>query len=105
MFDSAKEKFENLKKMKRMRSQVKNLEKELLLVDFNAESKSGLVKCTMDGKFNIKKLDISDSLIESKDKKNLEKHVIDAVSKALTAAQKGSADKIQEMGGLQNLGL
>ncbi|NCN09574.1 MAG: YbaB/EbfC family nucleoid-associated protein [Leptospira sp.] len=105
MFNNAKEKFENLKKMKRMRSQVKNLEKELLLVDFNGESKGAQVTCTMDGKFNIKKLDIAESLIDSKDKKNIEKHVAEAVSKALTAAQKGSADKIQEMGGLQNLGL
>jgi DNA-binding protein YbaB len=32
----------------------------------------------MDGKFNIKKLDISETLISSKDKKNIEKYVAEA---------------------------
>lgn len=104
MFANAKEKFENLKKLKKMRSQVKSLEKELLLVTFEGESKGGHVVCAMDGKFNIKKLEISDEFLAKNDKKNLEKHIIDAVQRALSAAQKGSAEKIQEMGGLQGLG-
>jgi DNA-binding protein YbaB len=105
MFNNAKEKFENLKKMKRMRTQVKSLEKELLLVDFVGESKGSHVVCVMDGKFNIKKLELSDEILAKNDKKNLEKQIIDAVSRALSAAQKGSAQKIQEMGGLSGLGL
>ncbi|WCL48135.1 YbaB/EbfC family nucleoid-associated protein [Leptospira sp. GIMC2001] len=105
MFANAKDKFEHLKKLKRMRSQVKNLEKELLLVDFEGESKGGQVVCIMDGKFNIKKLDIKEELLEKKDKKSIEKAVIEAVTKALSASQKGSAEKIQEMGGLPGLGM
>ncbi|MCC5816265.1 MAG: YbaB/EbfC family nucleoid-associated protein [Leptospira sp.] len=105
MFANAKDKFENLKKMKRMRSQVKSLEKELLLVNFDGESKGGHVVCSMDGKFNIKKLEISDEILAKNDKDHLQKYIIDAVQRALSAAQKGSAQKVQEMGGLQGLGL
>lgn len=105
MFANAKDKFENLKKIKRMRSQVKSLEKELLLMDFEGESKGSHVVCKMDGKFNIKSLEISDEILAKNDKKNLEKFIIDAVQRALSAAQKGSAEKVNEMGGLQGLGL
>ncbi len=105
MFPNAKEKFENLKKLKRMRSQVKSLEKELLLSEFEGESRHGHVVCTMDGKLNIKKLEISDEILAKNDKKNLEKSIVDAVQKAISAAQKGSAEKIQELGGLKGLGL
>lgn len=105
MFSNAKEKFENLKKLKRMRSQVKNLEKELLQITFTGESKHSHVVCVVDGKLNIKKLEISDELLAKNDKNNLQKHIIDAVQRAIQEAQKGSAAKIQEMGGLSSLGI
>ncbi|PJZ86889.1 YbaB/EbfC family nucleoid-associated protein, partial [Leptospira levettii] len=47
-------KFDMLKQMKKMRSQVKTMEKELAGLNFVGISKNKLLSVTLDGKFQMK---------------------------------------------------
>jgi len=97
-------KFDQLKQLKRMRSQVKTMEKELSNLNFVGISKNKLLSITLDGKFQMKSLQIEDELIEKKDKKLLEKCFQEAFSKAMQEAQAGAAKQMQAMGGFPGLG-
>ncbi|TGL62722.1 YbaB/EbfC family nucleoid-associated protein [Leptospira ognonensis] len=98
-------KFEMLKKMKKMRSQVKTMEKELANLNFVGIAKNKLLSVTLDGKFTMKSIQIEDELIEKKDKNLLEKSIQEAYTKALQEAQAGAAKQMQAMGGFPGLGM
>jgi hypothetical protein len=100
MLDKAKQKFEQMKKLKAMRSQMKSVEKELVLLNFEGTSKGSSVKVIMDGKMNVKSVDVSQDLLDKKDKKLIEKSLQEAFNNAFTAAQKGASEKMKEMGGI-----
>lgn len=105
MFGGGGNKFEMMKQMKKMRSQVKTMEKELQSLNFVGISKNKLLSVTLDGKFNLKAVNIEDELIEKKDKNLLEKSFQEAFSKAMQDAQAGAAKQMQAMGGFPGLGL
>jgi|JI7StandDraft_1071085.scaffolds.fasta_scaffold1421470_1 DNA-binding YbaB/EbfC family protein len=98
-------KFEMLKQMKKMRSQVKTMEKELANLNFVGISKNKLLSITLDGKFTMKSIQIEDELLEKKDKNLLEKSIQEAYTKALQEAQAGAAKQMQAMGGFPGLGM
>ncbi|MCZ8343938.1 MAG: YbaB/EbfC family nucleoid-associated protein [Leptospira sp.] len=98
-------KFDMLKQMKKMRSQVKTMEKELAGLNFVGISKNKLLSVTLDGKFQMKSILIEDELLEKKDKSAIEKSIIEAYSKALQDAQAGAAKQMQAMGGFPGLGM
>lgn len=99
MLDKAKERFEQMKKLKNMRSQAKSLEKQLVQLTYEGKSKNKLVTAIVDGKMSVRSVDISEELVEKKDKKTLEKSVMEAISQAFQDAQKGASEKMKEMGG------
>ncbi len=98
-------KFDQLKQMKRMRGQVKTMEKELANLNFVGIAKNKLLSVTLDGKFQMKAIQIEDELMEKNDKKLLEKCIQEAFSKAMQEAQAGAAKQMQAMGGFPGLGL
>lgn len=98
-------KFDQLKQMKRMRGQVKTMEKELANLNFVGIAKNKLLSVTLDGKFQMKSIQIEDELMEKNDKKLLEKCIQEAFSKAMQEAQAGAAKQMQAMGGFPGLGL
>lgn len=98
-------KFDMLKQMKKMRSQVKTMEKELSGMNFVGVSKNKLLSITLDGRFQMKSVHIEDELLEKKDKNLLEKSIQEAYGKALSDAQAGAAKQMQAMGGFPGLGM
>ncbi|WP_232369273.1 YbaB/EbfC family nucleoid-associated protein [Leptospira abararensis] len=98
-------KFDMLKQMKKMRSQVKTMEKELAGLNFVGISKNKLLSVTLDGKFQMKSIQIEDELLDKKDKNLLEKSIQEAYTKALQDAQAGAAKQMQAMGGFPGLGM
>jgi len=87
-----------MKQMMEMRSKAKAIEKELSSLEVSGISKNKLVTCIVDGKFTIKSLDISNELIEKKDKELIEKSIKEALSSAINDAQKEAAAKLSGAG-------
>lgn len=80
------------------------MEKELGALNFVGISKNKLLSITLDGRFQMKALNIEEELIEKKDKKLLEKCFEEAFSKAMQEAQAGAAKQMQAMGGFPGFG-
>ena len=91
--------FNKLKHLKDLRSQAKQIQNTL-----SQESVSitkGGVTVIMNGNLEITKLSINDEL--SKD--SLEGMITESINEAIKKTQKIMAQKMQEMGGLSNLGI
>ncbi len=58
------------------------LQKKLRKITATAEAGKGLVKITVNGEGDIVEIDISDELLAPKNKKKLEKFIIEAAKKA-----------------------
>ena len=85
-----KDKIDTLKKANQMRVKMKKVEKELSAVLVEGTSKNKLVNCVMNGKMEIQELSIDQKLIDTRDKKDLQKSVKQSVTDALKKAQKVS---------------
>lgn len=89
--------FNKLKQIKDLRSQAKTMQTALASETITHE-KSG-VSITMDGNMTVMNLTIADKNIS-----DLERVLADCYNEAIKKAQKLMAKKMQEMGGLPNLG-
>jgi DNA-binding protein YbaB len=90
--------FNKLKQFKDLRNQAKTLQNALAQESVEYE-KNG-IKIIMNGNMEITKLDISADM--SKDR--LENTLTEAVNETIKRAQKVMAKKVQDMGGLGNMG-
>lgn len=89
--------FNKLKQIKDLRSQAKTMQTMLASESVSYE-KSG-VTISMDGNMAITSLTIADKNID-----NLEKVITECFNEVVKKVQKVMAKKMQEMGGMPNLG-
>jgi len=91
--------FNKLKQIKDLRSQAKTMQNALAGESVTVE-KNG-VTLMMNGNLEVTSLVINDEL----NKESLERIIKDLINEAIKKTQKIMAQKLQEMGGLGNLGL
>lgn len=91
--------FQKLKQIKDLRSQAKTMQSALATESITTEK--GGVTISLDGNLEISKVIIADGMTKAQ----IEKAVQESVNDAIKKAQKVIAHKMQEMGGLEKLGL
>ena len=91
--------FNKLKHLKNLRSQAKQIQNTLSQESVTV-SKNG-INLTMNGNLEITSLAIEENSLKS----GVEKKITECVNEAVKKAQKIMAQKMQEMGGLKDLGL
>lgn len=96
-------KLESIKQMNQMRVRMKKVEKDLIVLSFEAKSKNDLVTCISDGKLNIKDILIEDELLAKNDKKLLQKSIKQAVSRSLELAQNAAEERMEEFRGMMGM--
>ena len=97
--------FSKLKQFKDLRDQGKKIQSALAGESVTARAAGDGVVLTMDGTLAISGLAISDDLLSPTQKTKLQTAVKDAHNEALKKMQKIMATKMQEMGGMEGLGM
>lgn len=95
--------FNKLKNIKDLRSQAKNLQNQLKDETAEGSGAWGKVKVIIDGNQQIISIQIDPELLSDKEK--LQEAVKEAVNDATKKIQRQIAMKMQQMGGLEGLGL
>ena len=85
-----------MKQAQEMQERMQKMQEELANVEVNGESGAGLVKVTMTGRHDVKRVQIDDSLL-GEDKEVLEDLLAAAVNDAVRRVEQTNQDK---MGGL-----
>jgi hypothetical protein len=97
--------FSKLKQFKDLRTQGKKIQTALSGESVTVSVGGDSVVLTMDGNMQITGLAIADNLMAVNQKNKLQELVKEAHANALKKIQKIMATKMQEMGGLEGLGL
>ncbi|MFY0627386.1 MAG: YbaB/EbfC family nucleoid-associated protein [Reichenbachiella sp.] len=92
MFDMMK----MMGKVKEIQAKMKEAQEELGTLEITGESGAGLVKALMNGKKQIIKIEIDDSLLNSADKDVVQDLVVAAVNKATEEADRISKEYMQK---------
>jgi len=85
-----------MKQAQEMQDKVKEIQEQLERAEVTGESGAGMVKVTMNGKHDVKKVDIDDSLL-SEDKEVLEDLIAAAVNAAVRRLEQERQDKMSEL--------
>ena len=93
-------------KMSQLQNQIQDIEKRIKLIKVTKESGAGLIKVTMNGRREIERLDIDQSLLAPSEKNMLEDLIIAALNLAVEELeaqinrekQKTSADLLGSLG-------
>ena len=91
-----------MKQAQQMQENLKKAQDDIAKLEVTGESGAGLVKVTMTGKHDVRKVEIDDSLF-GEDKDMLEDLVAAAVNDANRKVEKASQDKMAEFAGGLNL--
>lgn len=84
-----------MKQAQEMQENLKKAQEEIAKMEVHGESGAGLVKVTMTGKHDVRKVDIDDSLM-GEDKEMLEDLIAAAINDANRRVEKESQDKMSE---------
>lgn len=91
-----------MKKAQQMQEQMQKAQEEAAKAEVTGESGAGLIKVTMNGRHDVRKVDIDDSLL-SEDKEVLEDLLAAAINDAVRRVE---ADQKERMSGMMSgLGL
>ena len=82
-----------MKKAQEMQKNVENAQNEIANLVVDGSAQNGLIKLTMSGKYQVKSLDIDESLMD--DKEMLEDLLLVAFNNAASNIEKISAQKMQ----------
>ena len=85
-----------MKKAQQMQEQMQKAQEEIAKAEVTGESGAGLVKVTMNGRHDVKKVEIDPSLL-SEDKEILEDLLAAAVNDAVRKVEQNSQDKMSGM--------
>lgn len=85
-----------MKQAQEMQDKVKEIQEQLEATEVTGESGAGMVRVTMNGKHDVKKVDIDDSLL-SEDKEVLEDLVAAAVNATVRRLEQQRQDKMSEL--------
>jgi len=90
-----------MKKAQEMQENMKKLQEDMAAVEVTGEAGGGMVKVTMSGDRQVKRIDIEDALWAEQDKALLEDLIAAAVNSASqTAEEKSKAEQQKLMAGL-----
>ena len=92
-----------LSKAQKMKTQMQEMQNRVQQMDMTGTAGGGAVTCVMNGKFQLKNIQISPDIIKVDDKDILEDLIIAAVNDAHAKAEKTMADETQKL--VQSLGL
>lgn len=96
--------FNKLKQFRDLRSQAKTLQNALK--EEKVVNEKGGIKIVMDGNQEVISYEITDSGLLSPDRKHdLENKLREATNNTIEKTKKVMAEKMQKMGGFENLGL
>lgn len=85
-----------MKQAQEMQDKVKDLQQQIEKTEVTGESGAGMVKVTMTGKYDVKRVDIDDSLM-SEDKEILEDLIAAAVNATVRRLEQERQDKMSEL--------
>ncbi len=85
-----------MKQAQEMQDKVKSMQAELANAEVHGESGAGLVKITMTGRYDVKQVEIDDSLL-TEDKEILEDLIGAAVNDAVRRVEKNQKDKMSSL--------
>jgi DNA-binding YbaB/EbfC family protein len=85
-----------MQQAQKVQEQMKKMQDDLVNMEVDAESGAGLVKITMTGKHDIKRVSIDDSLM-TEDKEILEDLIAAAVNDAVRKVEADSQGKMGDM--------
>ncbi len=85
-----------MKQAQQMQANLEKAQKELALMEVTGQSGAGMVKVTMTGKHDVKRVTIEDALFED-DKEMLEDLIAAAVNDAVRQVEKTSQDRMAGM--------
>lgn len=91
-----------MKQAQQMQENLKKAQDDIARLEVTGESGAGLVRVTMTGKHDVRKIQIDDSLI-GEDKDMLEDLIAAAVNDANRKVEKATQDKMTEFTGGLNL--
>ncbi|MFA6485856.1 MAG: YbaB/EbfC family nucleoid-associated protein [Candidatus Magasanikbacteria bacterium] len=94
-----------LKQFKDLREQGKKIQGVMSKESVTVRAAGDSVVLTMDGNMSITGLSIADDLLNPTKKEKLQTAIKDAHADAIKKIQRVMASKMQEMGGLEGLGL
>jgi|TARA_B110000116_G_scaffold151189_1_gene130696 DNA-binding YbaB/EbfC family protein len=91
-----------MKQAKQMQDNMQKMQAELASAEVQGESGAGLVKVTMTGRHDVKRVQIDDSLL-SEDKEMLEDLLAAAVNDAVRKVESFNKDKMSDITGGMNI--
>ncbi len=85
-----------MKQAQEMQEKVQKIQDEIAHAEVKGESGAGLIRVTMTGRHDVKKIAIDDSLLEE-EKEVLEDLIAAAVNDAVRRVEKNQKDKMSEL--------
>ena len=85
-----------MKQAQEMQEKVQKIQNEIAKAEVTGESGAGLIKITMTGRHDVKKVEIDDSLLSDK-KEILEDLVAAAVNDAVRKVENNQKDRMSEL--------
>ena len=87
-----------MKQAQKMQEQLQKAQAEIANAEVNGESGAGLVKIVMNGRHDVKKVEIDDSLMQE-DKEILEDLIAAAINDAVRKVESQSQEKMSKITG------
>ena len=87
-----------MKQAQQMQEQMQKMQEELANAEVSGEAGAGLVKVTMTGRHDVRRVEIDPSLMED-DKEILEDLIAAAMNDAVRKVEKNQQDRMSEMTG------
>ena len=88
-----------MKKAQEMQKKMQEIQDSLSNLEVEGTSGGGIVKVIMNGKNEVKKIDIDPSIIKNDEKEVMEDLIIAALNDAKSKAEEKSQDKMKELTG------
>lgn len=92
-----------MQKASKFKSRMAELQEKVGSTDISGQSGNGLVTCIMSGKFELKKLKVSPTIISPGDAEMMEDLIVIAINDARQKAEKLMSDETRKL--MQELGL
>ncbi len=87
-----------MKQAQKMQSSLQDAQAEIAQLQVQGESGAGMVKVTMNGRYEVKNIDLDATLL-TEDKEVLEDLLAAACNDTVRKVEKAQQDKMQEVGG------
>ncbi|ADN75391.1 conserved hypothetical protein [Ferrimonas balearica DSM 9799] len=90
-----------MKQAQKMQERMQQVQEEIAVMEVTGEAGAGMVKITMNGAHNVRRVEIDESLMED-DKEMLEDLIAAAINDAARRVEEGQKAKMAEVtGGMQ----